>query len=201
MRKKIIIALLIVLGVAGIAGGIWYYEDQQKYVYSDKASIGAPLIQLTARTSGILKEVMVHDGEFVFAHQTVAVIGNEMISTEIAGKILSAKQDIGAVYSPAQSVVTMIDPKGMRVVVRIQEDKGLKDIHSLDKVFFTVDAFGSQKFEGFVEKISEMSREGDVVFNISDKRQEKEFEITIKYDLMRYPDFQNGMSAKVWIVK
>lgn len=201
MKKKIIILLLIVLGVAGIAGGIWYYEDQQKYVYTDSAAISAPLIQLTPSNPGILKEVMVHDGESVFAHQTVAVVGNELISTEIAGKVLVAKQDIGAVYNPGQAVVTMIDPKEMRVVASIQEDKGLNDIHPLDEVSFTVDAFGSQKFDGFVEKISEMSKTGDVVFNISDKREEQEFEITIRYDLSRYPDFQNGMSAKVWIVK
>jgi hypothetical protein len=89
----------------------------------------------------------------------------------------------------------------MRVVARIQEDKGLRDIHAFQKVFFTVDAYGSERFEGFVEKVSETSREGDVVFNISDKREAKEFEVKIRYDLNRYPMFENGMSAKVWIVK
>jgi multidrug resistance efflux pump len=199
--KPLIIAILVLLGLVGSAVGIWYYEEQQKYVYTDKASISVPLIQLTSKSPGILKDVFVYDGESVAADETVARVGDEMISAEIPGKILTAKRDFGAIYNPGQSVVTMMDPKEMRVVALVQEDKGLSDLRVLQKVKFTVDAFGSREFEGFVEEISEMSHEGDVVFNISDKRQEQEFEVKIRYDLKQYPMFQNGMSAKVWIVK
>jgi len=199
-RKPIIIGLII-LFVGASAAGIWYYEDQQKYVYTDKATVSAPLIQLTPKSPGILKDVMVYEGEQVFAHQTVARVGDDVISAEIPGVVIMAKQDIGAVYNPGQAVVTMIDPKELRIVARIEEDKGLKDIKVLDKVFFTVDSYGSQRFEGMVEEISNTSRTGDVVFNISDKREEQEYEVKIRYDAADYPAFLNGMSAKVWIVK
>ncbi len=199
--QKYVIPFLVILFIAGGAAGIWYYEDQQKYVYTDNASIVVPLIQLTPSLPGILKEVMVHDGETVFAHETVARVGDEMISAQISGVVLTAKQDIGAVYSQGTPVVSMMDPKEMRVIASIQEDKGIKDIRVLDKVYFTVDAYGSQKFEGFVEEISNTSRQGDVVFNISDKRQEQDFNVKIRFDLEHNPPFQNGMSAKVWIVK
>jgi hypothetical protein len=68
-------------------------------------------------------------------------------------------------------------------------------------VKFTVDAFDGKEFEGRVESVSETSHAGDVVFNISDQRQTQNFDVKIWYDVNRYPELQNGMSAKVWILK
>jgi multidrug resistance efflux pump len=200
--RKILISILAVFLVSGSIGGFWYWYQTQKYVYTDKASLSAPIINLTPRhMSGILKGVMVRDGDTVMAHQAVARVGDEIIPSEIDGIILKANRDIGAAYQLGQTVATMIDPLEMRVVARVEEDKGLKDIHVGQKAEFTVDAYGSQKFEGIVESVSQTSREGDVVFNISDKREEKEFEVKIAYDFNRNPLFQNGMSAKVRIIK
>ena len=198
---KMAISIIIILMLLGAAGGIWYYLDQQKYVYSDAASVSVPMIQLTPKIPGILKEVFVNEGQTVVAHQSVARVGDDIITAEIPGIVATAKQDIGALYSSAQPIVTMYDPSAMRIVVSIDEDKGLNDIKVLDKVKFTVDAFGSQQFNGFVEEISPSNHAGDVVFNISDKREVQKFDVKIRYDLGLYPLFKNGMSAKVWIIK
>jgi multidrug resistance efflux pump len=199
--QKMLIVFLAVFMIASGAGGFWYWLDQQKYVYTDKASVNAPVINLTPTESGILKRVMARDGSNVAEHQVVAQVGEKMIMSGIAGIVLKANLDIGAVYTPGQPVVTMIDPNELRVVARVEEDKGLKDIRVGQKAEFTVDAYGSQRFQGVVESVSGTSREGDVVFNISDKREEKEFEVKIAYNLENNPFFQNGMSAKVWIIK
>jgi multidrug resistance efflux pump len=201
VMRKFALPILIVFAVAGIAGGVWYYSEQQKYIFTDKAEVSVPMVSLTPKTSGVLKEVLVSAGDHVFARQTIARVGDEMISSEEPGIIATAKQDIGAIYNASQAVATMYDPDEMRIVARIEEDKGLKDIKPLQKVKFTVDAFGSREFEGYVEEISQTSRSGDVVFNISDKREEQEFEVKIRYDRKAYPDFKNGMSARVWIIK
>jgi len=198
---KVAIAVILTLIIVGLVGGIWYYLETQKYVYSDKASVSVPLIQLTPKTPGILKEVFVQEGQKLLAHQSVARVGDEIIFSEIPGLVAVAKQDIGAFYGATQPVVTMYDPNEMRIIVSIDEDKGLNDIKPLDKVKFTVDAFGSQEFYGFVEEVSPSSHAGDIVFSISDKRQVQKFDVKIRYDLSRYPLFKNGMSAKVWIYK
>jgi hypothetical protein len=39
------------------------------------------------------------------------------------------------------------------------------------------------------------------VFSISDKREEREFEVRAIYDTNAYPELKNGMSAKMWIYK
>jgi len=46
-----------------------------------------------------------------------------------------------------------------------------------------------------------VSREGDVVFNISDKREVKQFDVKVRFDISKYPELKNGMSAKMWIKK
>jgi len=189
-----------VLGV-GVIAGLLYWNDQRKYVYTDKADITAPLIALAPQGGGELKRVSVHQGETVDAFQAVARVGDEMISTSVSGIVTEAQGDIGATYRSGQAVVTMIEPKELRVVARIEEDKGIKDVRPGQKAVFTVDAFGSQKFDGTVESVAPTKRAGDVVFNISDKRQMQEFEVKIQYDHAKYPRFQNGMSARVWIVK
>jgi len=66
---------------------------------------------------------------------------------------------------------------------------------------FTVDAFGGRVFNGIVDEVSPTSRAGDVVFSISDKRQEQEFNIKVRYDATAYPELKNGMSAKLTIYK
>ena len=200
--RKILIRILAVFLVLSSVGGFWYWYQAQKYVYTDKASLSASVINLAShRMSGILKNVMVRDGDIVMMHQPVARVGDEIIITETDGVILKANRDIGAAYQLGQTVVTMVDPREMRVVARVGEDKGLKDVYVGQQARFTVDAYGSEEFEGIVESVSQTSREGDVVFNISDKREEKEFEVKIAYDLNQNPPFQNGMSAKVWIIK
>lgn len=83
----------------------------------------------------------------------------------------------------------------------IDEDKGLSEIKLGDQVVFTVDAFGSQKFQGIVDEISPTAKQEDVVFNISDKRQINQFDVKIRFDVNAYPQLKNGMSAKVWIYK
>jgi len=200
-RRMYVIVGGSVLGVICVIGGLLYWNDQRKYVYTDKAEITAPLIALAPQTGGELKRVSVHQGETVDAFQAVARVGDEMISTSVSGIVTEAQGDIGAAYRSGQAVVTMIEPKELRVVARVEEDKGIKDVRPGQKAIFTVDSFGSQKFAGTVESIAPTKRAGDVVFNISDKRQAQEFEVKIQYDHMQYPRFQNGMSARVWIVK
>jgi hypothetical protein len=48
-----------------------------------------------------------------------------------------------------------------------------------------------------VEEVSPTSNVSSVVFNISDKRAVQEFTIKVKYDVSLYPEFKNGMSAKI----
>jgi multidrug resistance efflux pump len=200
-RRRMLFGILIVFMLVAAIGGGWYLYQSSKYVTTEKADIEAPLIKLGPQAGGILMNVSVKQGDVLRTGQTVARIGDEIIHAQVDGLAIIVENNVGEAYAPGQAVVTMIEPKELHVMARIQEDKGLKDVYVGQKAFFTVDAYGSEQFEGTVESISATKREGDVVFNISDKRQEQEFDVKIAYDHKMYRDFQNGMSARVWIVK
>lgn len=200
LRQKILgglVAAAVVIGIGGTA--YWIYE--QRYIYTDKAQVAAPLIPLGPQGAGILRDVMVREGDRLRAGQIVASVGDEAIQTRVAGVAMTVNRDIGAPYKPSQPVVTMFEPKELRIVARIQEDKGLKNVYVGQRASFILDAFGSQEFEGTVESISQTNRSGDVVFDISDQREEQEYDVKIAYDVKAHPEFLDGMSARVWLIK
>jgi len=194
IRTGIVVAL-----IAAIAGGFIYWRVTSTRVSVDTASIEAPLIALAPSQAGTLEEVYVNVGDSVAENATVARVGNELIKTSVAGVVVSTPNTIGAQIDPGTAVVTMIDPTQLRVVGAVDEDKGLDRIKVGDSVTFTVDAFGSEQFNGVVDEISPTSEQSGVVFNISDKREVKQFDVKARFDTSAHPELKNGMSARMWI--
>jgi len=146
-------------------------------------------------------EVMVKPGDQVLENDVVARVGNELLKAKADGLITDVQDDIGKTFGPGEAVVSMVEPNELRVVAHLDEDKGLKDVRVGQLVNFTIVAFGSKNYFGTVDEISETSRQSSVVFNISDKREVKQFDVKIRFDINTYPELKNGMSAKVWIHK
>ena len=144
---------------------------------------------------------MVKNGDLVKEDQLVAQVGNEFIKADTDGLIINVNDDLGKNFGPGQAVVSMIDPTNLRVVGHLEENKGLTDIKVGQQATFQVDAFGSKNFYGIVDEISETSRASDVVFNISDTRQQQIFDIKVRYNIADYPELKNGMSAKISVYK
>lgn len=190
---------LLALIIAGIGGAAAYWKVQQTRVYVDSSSISAPQIGLAPSVPGTLQEVYVHEGDVVPQQATVARVGNELIKSKVAGVIVSVPATIGAQIAPNQPVVTMIDPTALRVVGEVDEDKGLSRIQVGDAVTFTVDAYGSQKFTAVVDEVSPSSQQSGIVFNISDKREVKQFDVKARFDTSAFAFLKNGMSARMWI--
>ncbi len=193
------ISLIIV--VAFIIGATLYWNDFQSKIYIEKAQIYAPIISLSPDAPGTMGRLYVGEGDTVAKGQKLAEVGDQAITAKTAGVVVWVLDSPGQYVSPQTPVVKMIDPTAMRVVGRLQEDKGLSDVKPGQKVIFTVDAFGSKQYVGSVESISLTSRESDIVFSISDKREEKEFEVTALFDTAAYTELKDGMSAKMWVYK
>ena len=159
------------------------------------------MISLTPDTSGAINELYVSVGDPVKRDQILAKVGDEVIRAKTSGVVTGVEDTPGQTVTALSPVVSMIDTRKLRVVGRVEEDKGLKDIYPGQYVEFTVDAYPSSQYQGVVEKVAPAAREGDVVFSISDKRQEQEFDVTVSYDVTAYPELKEGMSAKMWIYK
>ena len=198
-RKRLIYigsgALLII--AAGVIAA--YLITTSSIVSIDTSSIQAPLINLTPAEPGLLDAVYVHEGDTVAANQPIASVGDQTITSKVAGLIVQVNDTIGAQVSPGQTIAEMIDPSQLRVVGSIDENKGLAQVQVGDPVTFTVDAFGGQVFTGVVDEIAPTSNQSGIVFNISSQRETQQFDIKARFDTNAYPRLENGMSARMQI--
>ena len=200
-RNVWVTSLLLAVIILGAAGAIVYFKISSESIYSDNATVSAPVTNLTPTVPGILNNVFVNVGDEVAANTVVAQVGNELLKTKTASEVVNTDTALGTTIAPGTSVVEVVNPDDLRIVAHIDEDKGLADIHVGQQTNFTVDVFGSRKFQGIVDEISPTARQGDVVFSISDKRPTNQFDVKIRFDTTAYPELKNGMSAKVWIYK
>jgi multidrug resistance efflux pump len=198
-RRALILAAAILVIVGGGSLGIAYVAASSKTVYTDQASIQAPTIELSATTGGSLRALNVAAGQTVAPDTVVAQVGVELIKATQGGLVIATHGDIGDAVAPGQPVVEMIDPQSLRVVGRIDENKGLNRIQVGDPVSFTVDAFGGKKYTGTVDEVAPTSDQSGVVFNISDQRQVQQFSIKARFDTTAYPELKNGMSARMYV--
>lgn len=198
-KRPLVRDLGIAIVILAVLGGTYYWFSHRNEIYTDDALVVAPLIDLSPETPGELKALYVTAGSKVTANQSVAQVGDGFLTTDIGGIIVDTTDTVGHLFNPGEAVVTMIDPNALRIVARVDENKGFVNIKTGDAVTFTVDAFGKQKFQGTVDSVSPTAVQSQVVFNISDKRETRQFEVKIKYDVNQYPQILNGMSAKVTI--
>jgi len=195
--RAILALVLLVLALGGGIGAYLYLSNES--VYIENSTIEAPEIDLAPTASGVLENMYVNAGDTVSANEVVARVGDELIQTKIAGIVTKADATIGQQYNAGQTVVAMIDPTALRVVGQIDENKGLDRIAVGQYAVFTADAFGSQKFTGVVDEVSPEAQSSDVVFQISDAREEQVFDVKVRFDTTQYPELKNGMSAKMWV--
>ncbi|MFH0966241.1 MAG: HlyD family efflux transporter periplasmic adaptor subunit [Methanobacteriota archaeon] len=194
---KGLVIVLIIIGAASVI--VW--NDIQSRIYVEDGTITAPVITISPGSSGILDRVYVIEGDLVRRNQILAKVDGEVLHAKTSGVITHIDDTPGMRVNAQSPVISMINREKLRAVGRVKEDKGLKDLHPGQRAQFTADAFPGILYSGTVEKITQTAREGDIVFSISDKRQEQEFEVTILFDVDAYPELKNGMSSKIWIFR
>ncbi len=195
------INFLIIFVFAVLLAGVLYLSTEENQVYIENSLVDAPVISLSSETPGVLDYIFVKEGDHVTAGMTVAEVNGTPIKAQIDGLVTSVFNTPGQIVNSETPIVNMIDPQQLRIVGALEEDKGLKDIKVGQKAVFTLDAFGSEKFDGVVDSIGQTSAAQDIVFSISSTRQEKNFDVYVKFDANQYPQIKSGMSAKIWVYK
>ena len=193
-------AAFFLIGGGGVAAAAYLSVSNQR-VYIENSNIQAPSIPLAPVAGGILQNVYVSVGDSIPANTVVAEVGTQLIKSTIAGLVITSNTNIGSLISPGTPVVTIVDPTQLRVDGQLQEDKGLADVSVGERAIFTVDAFPGKTYSGVVSEVSPTSHASDVVFQVSDQRQEQIFDVKVAYDIAKYPELRNGMSAKIWVYK
>ena len=193
--------LLTIVVFVLIIFAVFYIFDSQGRVSIDTSEISAPIINLAPATPGVLEKVFVKEGQAVPADMVVAQVSGVSIRSKIDGIVIFVQNTPGQIFSSATPVVKMIDPRELRVIGHLEENKGLSDIRVGQRATFTVDAFGQKQYEGIVEEVSPTSRDSAIAFSISSQRPEKEFDVKVRFDVSAYSELKNGMSAKIVVYK
>ncbi len=197
-RRLITISIGFII-VLALSGGAIYFILKHNQVYIDQSLITAPIIYLSPTSTGHLKTLYVHIGEKVPAFTPVAQVGNEIIETKISGIIIGITDTIGALIPSGTPVVQMINQTQLRVVGKVDENKGLASISVGDPVTFTVDTFGTKRYAGVVDEVSQTAVSTGIVFNISSQRPTQQFDIKVRFNTSIYTKLKNGMSARMWV--
>ena len=200
-RIPLMVAAALVLVVGGGIGALAYITVANQSVYIEDSTVQAPSTVLTPTTPGTLQDVYVSVGDVLAPDAVVAEVGTQLVSSTAGGLVISTNTNVGSQITPGTAVVTTIDPTQLRVVGQLEEDKGLANVAVGDRATFSVDAFPGKTFDGVVSEVSPTSQTSDVVFQVSDQREEQNFDVYVAYDLTKYPELKNGMSAKIWVYK
>ena len=188
-----------ILLISLLFGFFIFWRTMAGKVNIENSSITAPIIDLSPTTTGILQEIYVKNGDIIEPNTPVAKVGGETIVSKVSGIIVNVKHQEGQFFAPGAPVVSMINQDQERVVGKIDEDKGLKNIKVGDIATFTVDAFDGKEYKGIVDEISSISDQSGVLFSISDKREIKQFDIKVRFNVQEYPEIKEGMSAKITV--
>lgn len=198
-RRVLPIAAVVLLLAAAVGGYLVWQAS--KRVKIDDATIDAPLTTLPAHAGGDLKAVYASVGDMVRPYRPLARVGNEVITSDVPGRVVSISQDVGGFVPPGATVVTLINPGALRADGQIEEDKGLADLRIGQRAVVKVDAFGGRKFPGVVDEISDQPHQQAINFSISDKRQTQKYDVKVRLVGRPAPGLRQGMSARIWVYK
>lgn len=194
-----LIVLGLVIVAVGALIGYGYLAASAGTVYTEDATIQAPLVPVLPAAPGPLDRVFIAQGDPVRKGAIVAYVNGAPVVSPATGRVVSVVDTVGSTVGPTDPVAQIIDPEQMRVVAQVKETKGLSRLAVGDPVTFTVDAFGDRRFNGTVSEIAQTAASTSQVFSISTTRPTQIYDVKIAFDAYANPEILNGMSAKVWI--
>ncbi|MBA5851325.1 HlyD family secretion protein [Clostridium sp. cel8] len=163
-RKILIIGILSIIVVALSSIGFYYWYQNSYYVSTDDAYVDADFVNVTPQISGKLLELNIEEGDTVVKNQILArqdssslpdsSIDKSLIRAPISGRVIKKQGTIGEIWSPGETLITLIDPDNLYITANIKETK-LGRVRIGQSVDITIDEFGSQKFTGKVKSVGE----------------------------------------------
>ncbi|NMM65159.1 HlyD family secretion protein [Clostridium sp. P21] len=163
-RKKLIWVILAVVVIAIGSIGAYYWYENTYFVSTDDARVSADLVNVTPQIQGKLLELNVEEGDSVSKNQILARqemnniadsnVDQSLVRAPISGTVIKKQGTIGELWSPSQTLITLIDPTKLYITADVEETK-LGKVRVGQSVDITIDQFSSQKFTGKVKSVGE----------------------------------------------
>lgn len=163
MKKKIFIAVLVlmILTLAGIS--IYYWYNNAYYVSTEDARVDADLVKVSPRVSGKIVEINVESGDRVEKGRVLARLDDlslpagsnldlTLLRSPIDGMVVYVPAHEGEVGVPGQPAVMLVDTSDLYITANIEET----DLHRVrpgQRVDVTIDSIPGHVFTGRVDSI------------------------------------------------
>ncbi|MFK9117222.1 efflux RND transporter periplasmic adaptor subunit [Peribacillus castrilensis] len=157
-KGRLIIAniLGVLVVIALLAGGAYFYYQNENFVKTDDAKVSADMVQIVAPASGMLKDWDIKEGKDVTKGKAIGTIDEEgqavSIKSTMEGTIIKNGAGNDQLVQGGQVLAQAADLKHLYITANIKETD-LKDIEKGDSVDINVDGDTDVTFEGKVEEI------------------------------------------------
>lgn len=164
MKKAI--ALIVILGVVLIGGGIgaaYYYNEVANYVTTDDATVQGDLVNVASMEPGKLINWKVKEGETVNKGDVLGTVEvspangktpavDVDITAPQTGTVIKSSAVTNQMVAPGTPLAVTADLNNLYVVANIDETS-INDVRSGQTVKLTVDAFPGTNFDGHVDHL------------------------------------------------
>lgn len=159
-RRKILIAVFAIMGMALLGIVFYYWYNNTYYVSTEDARVTGDLVKVSPKVSGKLIEFNIEEGESVVKEQILGRvepgsladkdIDQSVIRAPIDGVVVKKLGNVGEYESAGQALAVIIDPARLYITANIEETR-LGRIKPGQPVDISIDQFSGSKFTGQVK--------------------------------------------------
>ena len=113
-RKKLLAGLGVVVAVAALVYGAWYYFTQRGFIHTDNAYVGADTAQITPLVSGAIRELRISNTRYVKKGDVLLVLDDADAQVEVAAAqatLLQAQQRFGQTVATGSALSARVDAR------------------------------------------------------------------------------------------
>jgi len=153
ITRPMIIAVVVVILLAGLGIGGYFMYEGAYYYQTDNAKVDAIIYQLSANASGQLIRMEVSQGDQVKAGQVLAQVEKgPYVRSPVDGTVTDIRMQKGDYVTAADVILVVARTSDMYITANVEETNILK-IQMGQSVSVSLDAYG-RSFEGYVEDIN-----------------------------------------------
>jgi len=153
ISKTMVIAVVIVILLAGLGIAGYFIYEGSFYYQTDNAKVDTTIYQLTANARGALIKMDAYQSEEVTAGQVLARVDNgPYIVSPIDGTVIDVKMQQGDYANASDVVMVVAKTSDMYITANVEETNILK-IFKGQSVSVSLDVYG-RSFNGYVENVN-----------------------------------------------
>src|ERR1035437_1443994 len=107
LKKPTTQSIIGIVVIFILLGGFLFWQLSSGTIFIENSYIDAPVINLSANTSGLLNALYVSEGDIIAANTPVASVGTNIVTSKQSGIVVSIANNIGQFFAPGQTIVSM----------------------------------------------------------------------------------------------